>query len=84
MVKIYSTKEILICLDEYIIQGIPFSTIRLGDAGLGVLYSYLCDNFIKAGKWSGKNGTNLSSKIMKQLTIPKDKVKYLLDDFVFC
>ena len=82
MVKIYSTKEILMYLDKSITQGIPFSTIRLGDAGLGILYSYFCDNFIETGKWSGKNGTKLSNKIMKQLTIPKDKIKYLLDEFI--
>jgi len=68
--KIYSTEEILKDLNNCIIKKKPFSTTRLGDAGHGILASFICPDLIEVGKWSGAKGKRGSNNILGQLTVP--------------
>lgn len=76
--NIYSTEEILKDLNQHIIKKKPFSTTRLGDAGHGIIASFMCPDLIDVGKWSGRKGNRGSNNILGQLTVPTPERKRLV------
>jgi len=79
---IYSTNEILTDLKNKIINKEPFSTIRLGDAGHGIITVFKCHSVIDVGKWSGSRGRKLANSILGQLTVPTSEREKIVDRVV--
>lgn len=71
--KINKTSDVLEELNRCIEQKEPFSNLRFGDAGLGIIAAFLCPHVLPVGKWSGKRGERTSNNILGQLTIPVGK-----------
>jgi hypothetical protein len=67
---IYPTEFILKELNNCVVKKEPFSIIRLGDAGLGIIYSFNCKGIVDRGKWKGGKGRKMSNNILGQLTVP--------------
>jgi len=79
---IYSTNQILTDLKNKIINKEPFSTIRLGDAGHGIITVFKCHGVIDVGKWSGSRGKKLANSILGQLTVPTPERDRIVDRVV--
>lgn len=69
--KVYKTKDILMHLESCITENKPFSLVRFGDAGLGIMASFLADNSVDFGrKWGGSSGHRMANAVLNQITIP--------------
>ena len=79
---IYSTKEILLDLQDKIVDKKPFSIIRLGDAGHGILSVFKCRGLIEVGKWNGSKGRKMANNILGQLTVPQDQREKIVNSVV--
>ena len=69
--KIHQTKDILEHCERSIQNKDPFSLIRFGDAGLGILAAFLCPKGVDFGRKWGKSRN--AKIIMNQLTVPEPK-----------
>ena len=70
MNHVYSTEEILKDLNDHIIKKEPWSLVRLGDAGNGIISAFRAPVVVDRGKWQGRKVKKLSNTLMGQLTIP--------------
>lgn len=83
MNHIYTTKEILEDLNNHIVKRKPWSLVRLGDAGTGIISVFKAHGIVDRGKWMGSRGTKLANSILGQLTIPtveREKVINMVAD----
>jgi hypothetical protein len=82
-VKVNKTKDILNDLERSIQSQTPFSLIRFGDAGLGILAAYLCSSNINFGKkWGSNKGKLAAKEILLRLSIPEKKHHKVLQQVV--
>lgn len=78
-VKINKTKDILEHLERCIQNDEPFSLVRFGDAGLGIMAALLSNEDIDFGrKWGGRKGIITANSLLNQITIPNpDRIPIL-------
>lgn len=85
MQYIYGAQEILKDLNEHIKNGEPWSLVRLGDAGIGIISAMRAPGIVDRGKWKvnrhngGGKGKRLANSILGQLTIPTPEREILID-----
>lgn len=82
MQHIFSPQEILKDLNDHILTNEPWSMVRVGDAGTGIIASMRAPGVVDRGKWRGSRGKKLANSIMGQLTVPTYKRESLLDQVI--
>jgi len=76
MQHIYTTNEILKDLNDHIIKQEPWSLVRLGDAGTGIVSAFKTSGIVDVGKWHGSRGRKKANTLLGQLTVPtRDREK---------
>jgi hypothetical protein len=67
---IYNTEAILQDLNKKIAKRRPWSLVRLGDAGTGIVSAFAAPGIVDRGKWQGSRGKKLANSLLGQLTVP--------------